>query len=73
MTTQIEQLTKWSEETGIKLENFYSIEFFGTDIKLYGHFNQDLSCDLFNLNFQVSLIQTGSIKYILNNITIYLS
>ena len=73
MTTQIEQLKQWSEETGIKLENFYSIEFFATDIKLYGHFNQDLSCDLFNLDFQASVIPYGSIKYTLNNITIYLS
>lgn len=73
MTTQIEQLKQWSEETKIKLESFYSIEFFANDIKLYGHFNQDLSCDLYNLDFQVSVIATGSIKYTLNNITIYLS
>ena len=73
MTTQIEQLKQWSEETGIKLENFYSIEFFAGDIKLYAHFNQDLSCDIYNLDFQFSVIATGSVKYSLNNINIYLS
>ncbi len=73
MTTQLEKLKKWSEETGIKLENFYSIEFFAEDIKLYAHFNQDLSCDMYNLDFKFSVIATGSVKYTLNNITIYLS
>lgn len=73
MTTQIEKLTEWSKETGIKLENFYSIDFFATDIKLYAHFNQDLSCDIYNLDFEFSVIATGSVKYTKNNITIYLS
>lgn len=73
MTNQIEKLKKWSEETGIKLENFYSIEFFADDIKLYGKFDNEITRQLFNLEFECYLMATGSIKLSKNNIIIYLS
>lgn len=73
MTTQIEKLKQWAEDTGIKLDSFYSIEFFVTDIKLYGKFDNEITRQLFNLEFECYLMATGSIKLSKNNIIIYLS
>ncbi len=73
MTTQIEQLTKWSEETGIKLENFFAIEILKDEFKLYGNFNSDITEQLYNLKFDCHLMATGSIRLSNNNTIIYLS
>ena len=73
MTNQIEKLEQWSESTGIKLENFYSIEFWADHVKLYGKFNNEITRELFNLQFECHLMATGSIKLFNNNINIYLS
>lgn len=73
MTTQLEKLKQWSDETGIKLENFYSIEFWTADIKLYGKFDKNITEQLYNLEFDCTLMVTGSIRLSNNNIIIYLS
>lgn len=73
MTTQIEKLTQWSEETGIKLESFYAIEILRDEFKLYGCFNNDITEQLYNLKFDCTLMATGSIRLSKNNIIIYLS
>ena len=73
MTTQLEKLKQWSEETKIKLDSFYSIEFFAADIKLYGKFDKNITEQLYNLEFDCTLMATGSIRLSNNNIIIYLS
>lgn len=73
MTTQIEKLKQWSEETGIKLESFYAIEILRDEFKLYGCFNNDITEQLYNLKFDCTLMATGSIRLSNNNIIIYLS
>lgn len=73
MTTQLEKLKQWSEETRIKLESFYSIEFFADDIKLYGKFDNEITRQLYNLEFDCTLMATGSIRLSKNNTIIYLS
>ena len=73
MTTQLEKLKQWSEETGIKLENFYAIEILSDEIKLYGKFNNDITEKLYYLKFDCHLMNTGSVRLSNNNTIIYLS
>jgi hypothetical protein len=73
MTTQLEKLKQWSEETEIKLDSFYAIEILSDEIKLYGKFNNDITEKLYNLKFDCHLMLTGSIRLFNNNIIIYLS
>jgi hypothetical protein len=73
MYTQFEELKQWSEKTAIKLDIFYSIEFFADDIRLYCKFDNEITRKLFNLEFECYLMSTGSIKLSKNNIIIYLS
>ena len=73
MTTQLEKLKQWSEETGIKLDSFYAIEILSDQFKLYGYFNNDITEQLYNLKFDCTLMTTGSIRLSNNNTIIYLS
>jgi hypothetical protein len=73
MTTQLEKLKQWSEETGIKLDTFYAIEILSDQFKLYGYFDNDITEQLYNLKFDCTLMTTGSIRLSNNNTIIYLS
>lgn len=73
MTTQLEKLKQWSEETEIKLDRFYAIEILSDQFKLYGYFDNDITEQLYNLKFDCTLMATGSIRLSNNNIIIYLS
>jgi hypothetical protein len=73
MTTQLEKLKQWSEETEIKLDRFYAIEILSDQFKLYGYFNNDITEKLYNLKFDCTLMTTGSIRLSNNNTIIYLS